>query len=111
MALEKDSTIFYCSFRGSAMRFFQAANLVLGREWGVEWRAISIHRATVTRDGTTIEEVESCHRDTLQLIVAETNRQYRDWQNKQKQRREREETTRRQHRNRIEDASKRIKFD
>jgi hypothetical protein len=70
-----------------------------------------IHGATITLDGTTIEEVESCHRDTLQLAVAETNKQYRDWQNKQKQRQEREETMRLQHRNRIEDASKRIKFD
>jgi hypothetical protein len=70
-----------------------------------------IYGATVTLDGTTIEEVESCHRDTLQWAVAETNRQYRDWYTKQKQRREREETMRLQHRGRMEAASKRLKFD
>jgi hypothetical protein len=67
--------------------------------------------ATVTLDGTTIEEVERYHRDTLQLSVAETNRQYRDWRRKQEQRQAREEAMRDQHRKRIEDASKRIKFD
>jgi len=45
------------------------------------------------------------------LAVAETNRQYRDWRREQEQRQAREEAMREQHRKRIEDASKRIKFD
>ena len=72
---------------------------------------VKIYGATVTLDGTTIEEVERYHRDTLQLAVAETNRQYRDWRREQEQRQAREEAMREQHRKRIEDASKRIKFD
>lgn len=71
----------------------------------------SVYGATVTLDGTTIDEVERYHRDTLQLAVAEANRQYREWQREQKQSRAREDTLREEHRKRIEDASKRIKFD
>jgi hypothetical protein len=51
------------------------------------------------------------HRDTLQLAIAETNRQYREWQRAQEQRREREESVRESRRKEIADASTRIKFD
>jgi hypothetical protein len=71
----------------------------------------SISDATVILDGTTIEEVERYHRDTLQLAVAQTNAQYRDLLRQQDQSRAREEARRQEHRKRIEDASKRIKFD
>jgi len=67
--------------------------------------------ATVTLDGTTIEEVERYHRDTLQLVVAETNRQYREWRQKQDQRRAREQAAKEQHRAQVDDVSKRISFD
>ena len=87
--------------------------------WNHPPRFTSMHRpgianvydATVTLDGTTIEEVERCHRDTLQLAIAETNRQYRELRREQDQRRVREDALREEHRKRIEDASKRIKFD
>jgi len=71
----------------------------------------NVYGATVTLEGTTIEEVERYHRDTLQLAIAETNRQYREWRREQDQRRAREDALREEHRKRIEDASKRIKFD
>jgi hypothetical protein len=67
--------------------------------------------ATAVLNGTTIEEVERYHRDTLQLAISETNRQYREWRRKQEQLSAREEAAREEHRKRIEDASKRIKFD
>ena len=70
-----------------------------------------IHDATITLDGTTIEEVERYHRDTLQLVVAETNKQYRDWRRVEDGRQAREEAEREQRRKNLEDASKRIKFD
>ncbi len=70
-----------------------------------------VHGATVTLDGTTIEEVERYHRDTLQLAVAEANRQYREWRGKQEQLRVREQALREEHRKRLEDTSKNIKFD
>ena len=65
----------------------------------------------MTLNGTTIDEVERYHRDTLQLAVAETNRQYRECRRQQEQSRAREDALREEHRKRIEDASKRIKFD
>jgi len=71
----------------------------------------NVYGATVTLSGTTIEEVERYHRDTLQLAVAEANRKYRDLRHDQEERRAREEAVREEHRKRIEDASKRIKFD
>jgi hypothetical protein len=71
----------------------------------------SVQGATITLNGTTIEEVESYHRDTLQLAVAETNKEYREWQGEQERRRTRETTLREEHQKRIEDTSKRIKFD
>jgi hypothetical protein len=71
----------------------------------------SVYGATVILNGTTIDEVERYHRDTLQLAIAETNRQYRGWLHEQEQRRAREEAARKEHRKRVEDASKRIKFD
>ena len=71
----------------------------------------SIHGATVVLNGTTIEEVERYHRDTLQLAIAETNRQYRSRRQELKAQQAREEESRADHQRRIEDASKRIKFD
>ena len=59
----------------------------------------NVDGATVILDGTTIEEVERYHRDTLQLAVAETNRQYRELQRQEDQRRIRENALREQHRN------------
>jgi len=70
-----------------------------------------IHGATVTLGRTTIEEVEEHHRDTLQLAVAETNRQYREWRRNQEQRRAREQSLRVEHQKRVDDISKRIRFD
>ena len=70
-----------------------------------------IHGATVTLDGTSIEEVERYHRDTLQLAVAQTNKQYRDWRRGQIERQAREDAARGQHYKNLEDATKRIKFD
>ncbi len=70
-----------------------------------------IHDATVTLDGTTIEEIERYHRDTLQLVVAETNKQYQDWRSVEDGRQAREKAEREHRRKNLEDASKRIKFD
>ena len=70
-----------------------------------------IHGSTLTLNGTSIEEVEKYHRDTLQLAVAETNRQYRELLQKQEAIRERAEAARRDHQRLVEEASKRIKFD
>jgi hypothetical protein len=71
----------------------------------------TVFGSTITLDGTTIEEVERYHRDTLQLAVNETNRQYREWRNEQDQRLAREQAMRDTQRQRVEDVSKKISFD
>ncbi len=71
----------------------------------------SVNGATITLDGTTIDEVERYHRNTLQSALAETNRQYRELLREGEQGRARANSQREEHRKRIEDASKRIKFD
>jgi len=71
----------------------------------------SVDGATITLDGTTIDEVERYHRDTLQLAIAATNRQYWESLGEGEQCRARAYSQREEHRKRIEDTSKRIKFD
>lgn len=87
--------------------------------WNHPPRWTSMHRpgiarisgSTVILNGTTIEEVERYHRDTLQLAVNETNGQYHEWRKEQDQRRAREQAERESHRKRVEDISKKITFD
>lgn len=66
---------------------------------------------TVTLNGTTIEEVEKYHRETLLLAVKTTNQEYRQWLQKQEQIQKQEQARRDEHRQHVEDFSKRIKFD
>lgn len=87
--------------------------------WDQPPRWTSMHRpgiahvsgAKVILDGTTIEEVEKVHRDTLRLVLDEANRRYRDSLEKQEQQRAREEAQRKEHQRRVDEAAKRIKFD
>lgn len=70
-----------------------------------------ISGSTLTLDGTTIDEVANVHRDTLQLVLDETNRKYREWSGSQAAQRAREKAQREQHRKQVDDAAKRIEFD
>lgn len=70
-----------------------------------------IKGANVILDGTTIEEVEQHHRDTLQAAVNITNQQFRKWLNVQERIDVREKAMREDHRKRVESVSKRIEFD
>ncbi len=67
--------------------------------------------ATVTLNGTTIEEVAQVHRDTLQLVLDETNRRYREWYDEQERLRAREQAEREERQRHIGETSKRITFD
>jgi TIR domain-containing protein len=67
----------------------------------------SIEGATIILRGTTIEEVERYHRNTLQLSVEETNKQYRQRLLAEEQRQARANA----HRKQVDEVSKRIKFD
>jgi len=89
------------------------------KNWDHPPRFTSMHRpgiaritgATITLNGTTMEEVERYHRDTLQLAVEETNRQYREGKRRQDEQRAREQAQREEHRRRVEEAARRIRFD
>jgi hypothetical protein len=94
------------------------AQLFIGN-WDIPPRFTTMHRpgiarlsgATVTLNGTTIEEVERYHRETLQLAVDRTNQQYREWKRKHDEQLERERAERDEHRRRVDEAAGRINFD
>jgi hypothetical protein len=64
----------------------------------------SVRGATITLTGTTIEEVEEVHRNTLQSAVAEANRRYREWKTGEDRRLQAEAERKEQHRLRIKSA-------
>lgn len=87
--------------------------------WDRPARWTSMHRPGICRvsgdivwlDGTTIEEVQDTHKETLQLALEETNRKYAEWAAQQRdaegKTRQQEET----HRQSVSEAVKKIKFD
>ncbi|MEP3209741.1 MAG: toll/interleukin-1 receptor domain-containing protein [Maribacter sp.] len=62
-------------------------------------------------DGTSIEEVEKYHKDTLKLAVEVANEQIEKINSIKRQRLEQEKTDKENHRKNIEDISGRINFD
>lgn len=87
--------------------------------WDRPSRYTTMHRPGIARvfskkiilDGTTMDEVERYHRDTLLLALDEANRGYREWTARQADREAREATRVEQHREDVEQSAKRIKFD
>src|SRR6266545_1231981 len=86
------------------------------QNWNHPPRFTSMHRpgiaeisgSTISLSGTTIEEVERYHRDTLQLAVDQTNKQYRDWKRRQDKQRAREKAESEEHYRRVNEAARRI---
>lgn len=62
-------------------------------------------------DGTTIEEVEKYHKDTLKLAVDTANQQLAQMNLKKQQQAERERIEREKHKKNIDDIGGRISFD
>ena len=71
----------------------------------------SVYGAKVVLNGTTMEEVERYHRDTLKLVVDETNRQWREAKGHADTAEERRRAQEDEHRQHVEDVSGRIRFD
>ncbi|WP_159301889.1 hypothetical protein [Maribacter litoralis] len=65
----------------------------------------------VILNGTTIEEVEKYHKDTLKLAVQVANKQLEEINRRKQQQAERERIERENHRKNIDDISNRINFD
>lgn len=87
--------------------------------WNNPPRFTTMHRpgiarvsdSVVTLNGTTIDEVERYHRDTLRLAVEQTNRQYRERRHRRDAQLERENALRDKHRRQVDEMSRRIHFD
>ena len=89
------------------------------RNWDSPPRFTSMHRpgiarirgATVVLNGTTVEEVEKYHRNTLLLVLEETNREYKDLKAGKDRLSIRNQRMREAHKSQVEDVARRIKFD
>ena len=87
--------------------------------WKNPQRATTMHRPGIARisggslvlDGTTLEEVEKCHLDTLMLVIEKTNQDYRQLLLEQEEERQRDQVRREERRRQIAEGVKRIKFD
>jgi hypothetical protein len=87
--------------------------------WNHPSSLTSMHRPGIARvegdriilDGTTIEEVERTHRDTLVLALKEANRKLEEADAEAFEREDRERQRREEHSRSLRDAAKRITFD
>lgn len=71
----------------------------------------SVSGNKIILDGTTIEEVEKYHKDTLKIAVNVSNNQFEQINVRRNNIAERERIRREEHRKNIEDINKRIDFD
>jgi hypothetical protein len=65
---------------------------------------------TVVLDGTTVEEVKDYHRDTLVLVIQETNKHYKEFIERRQKAIEREQEQLKTHKQKVDDISNQIKF-
>jgi hypothetical protein len=65
---------------------------------------------TIILDGTTIEEVKDYHRDTLVLVIQETNKVYKEFIERKQKATECEQEQVKSHKQKVEDISNQIKF-
>lgn len=70
----------------------------------------SIVGDTVVLDGTTIEEVKDYHRDTLVLVIQETNKLYKEIVERRQKAIEREQEQSKTHKQKVDNISNQIKF-
>jgi hypothetical protein len=66
---------------------------------------------TIVLDGTTVEEVERYHRDTLKQVVSEVNKRIKEYEDNRRRQRELKEGRLTEHKKKVEDAAKRVKFE
>ena len=71
----------------------------------------SVISNTIVLNGTTIDEVDKYHRETLMAAVEKTNRDYRMWLQSQEHNRARQEAASQENRRHVEDVASNIKFD
>lgn len=87
--------------------------------WNRPSKSTSMHRPGIARverdrivlDGTTIEEVERYHVKTLNLAVKRANELAVQWRRSKEQRERNLSEQRAQHRHRVREVAKRLKFE
>jgi len=112
------SALYRVPFRLSRRPTREWADLFL-QSWNRPPTSTSMHRSgiasvvndTVILDGTTVEEVEMYHRDTLILATQEANDKYHEFIEKKQLEEDRERSRLEAHKRKVEDVSKRISFD
>ena len=65
---------------------------------------------TVVLDGTTIEELEGTHLETLRLVLERANATVGQSERQQRIREERERTDREEHQEKVRDAARKLRF-
>jgi len=91
----------------------------LERTWDHPPRYTTMHRPgilsvqgdRIVLDGTTMEEVERYHRDTLVLVLEQANREIAERETVRRRRAEMERKRVEEHRRSVEDAAERLRFD
>ena len=114
----RGSALYAVPFRLSRRVSYDWAQ-VFEQVWNHPPRFTSMHRPGIARlsgdriilDGTTVEEVQRYHRDTLVLCVQETNRIITEHENKVRMAEEEQRRRSEEHRARVRDLSGKIKFD
>jgi hypothetical protein len=92
---------------------------ILRETWNRPPRFTSMHRPGILSvtgdkiilDGTTIEEVEKYHRDTLLLVVERANEVWEDMERRSRERGRLEAEQRAQHEQAVRDAANRLRFE
>jgi hypothetical protein len=82
-------------------------------EWSTSHRPgiCSVVGDRIWLSGTTLEEVASTHKRTLELALDETNRKYAEFEAKQRAESQRKQDEQLAHEQHVREATKKIKFD
>ena len=113
----RGSGLYRIPFRLSQQPPHEWAELFVNN-WNHPPRFTTMHRPgiasivgdTVVLDGTTIEEVKAYHRDTLVLVIQETNKGYKKLTERRQKAIEHEQEQVKTHKQRVDDISTQIKF-
>ena len=89
------------------------------QSWNHPSKYTSMHRPGIASvrgnkiilDGTTMEEVEQYHKETLKIAINMSNTRFDEIEAANERRRQIEEERRREHEQNVRDAAKRIRFD
>lgn len=114
----KGSGLYKVPFRLSRRPSEEWSNLFI-QYWNHPPKFTTMHRPgiasivgdTVVLDGTTVDEVEKYHRDTLILVIKETNSMYSEFKAQERLAEERSRIQIEEHKRNVGNAASRIKFD